>query len=160
MVISFRSDTPPITYECEGGSCVTNVAILVNGVKPIGARGRILKSQTSNSDSLCIKVVMQDSKDSADVSEQTSFVFSELTELSDYNKPTAVACLMKAVFVFTKLVEFKTDSSLSEQLEQKLNGSLELYTWTGLPQGSGLGTSSTLICCVLKTLWYVIRQLA
>lgn len=156
VIFLFRSDTPPITYECEGGSCVTNVAILVNGVKPIGTRGRILKAHKSNLDSLYIKVIMQDSKDSTDISEQTSFVFNKLHELSDYNKPTAVACLMKAVFVFTKLVEFKSGSTLSEQLNQKFSGSLELYTWTGLPQGSGLGTSSTLICCVLKTLWYLM----
>ncbi len=152
------SDTPPITYECTGGSCVTNVAILVNGKKPIGAKARVLKTASSPTDQpLFIKVVMQqDSNDSTDQS--TSFIFTDLNELRDYNQPRAVACLMKAVFVFTRLVEFSSNNSFSlhDQLAAKLNGSLELHTWTGLPQGSGLGTSSILACCVLKIVWYLM----
>ena len=64
---------------------------------------------------------------------------------------------MKAVIVFTKLVDpFEESMSLKEQLKKKINGSLELHTWTRLPQGSGLGTSSILIGCVLKVVWYLM----
>lgn len=146
-----RSDTPPITYECKGGSCVTNVAILVNGIKPIGCRGKIVKNQAHS-----IKIIMQNSSDDTDVSNQVCFEFFNQDDFKDYNKPQAVACLMKAVCIFTKLVELNSEYNLSEQLKQKLNGSLELYTWTGLPQGSGLGTSSILAACVLKVIWYLM----
>lgn len=147
------SDTPPITYECSGGSCVTNVAILVNNQKPIGAKGRIV--QETKDDSFFVKIITQDSANSEDNLNQVSFIFTQLDEFRDYNKPQAIGCLMKAVFVFTKLIEFN-EESLNEQLKKKLNGSLELHTWTGLPHGSGLGTSSILIACVLKVVWYLM----
>ncbi len=124
------SDTPPITYECKGGSCVTNVAILVNGKKPIGAKARIIKDKTKQS----IKITMQYSSDSD--KDATSFEFFDLNEFRDYNKPHAVACLMKAVFVFTKLIDINDQQNdLNSQLIEKLNGSLELLSWTGLPHG-------------------------
>lgn len=147
------SDTPPITYECLGGSCVTNLAILVNNEKPIGSKGRIVNKQINGG--FFVKVIMQDSAQSSDEPNNVSFSFYELQDFKDYNKPQAVGCLMKAVCVFTKLIEFN-DQNLSEQLQKKLNGSLELCTWTGLPQGSGLGTSSILVACVLKVIWYLM----
>lgn len=153
------SDTPPITYECPGGSCVTNVAILVNGRKPIGAKCRVIRSADRTAPRV-IKIVMKESED--DESSPVDLVFTHLDELKDYNKPQAVACLMKACLVFTKLVEIDSDAaggsgSLSEQLDRKLGGSLELHTWTGLPHGSGLGTSSILAGCVLKALWRLMQ---
>lgn len=149
------SDTPPITYECKGGSCVTNVAILVNNKMPIGAKGRIVRPKTQYDTKLNIKIIMKDYGDDDDEDGKITLTFTDLDELKDYHKPQAQACLMKAVFVFTKLIEFNSDS-LQQQLERKLNGSLELHTWTGLPQGSGLGTSSILIGCVLKVVWYLM----
>ena len=154
------SDTPPITYECEGGSCVTNVAILVNGRKPIGSKARVFKSDDINGVNF-IRIVIQDSSnnDESPVT-QSKFEFKCVDDFKDYNKPQSVACLMKAVCIYTKLVELNTPSdnnhSLHDQLSKKLNGSLELRTWTGLPQGSGLGTSSILIGCVLKVVWYLM----
>lgn len=144
------SDTPPITYEC-GGSCVTNVAILVNGKKPIGTRARIVNNGTNKHS---IKITMQES--SQNEIDSNTFEFFHLNDFRDYNKPQAVACLMKAVFVFTKLIEIDKEMSLNDQLVSKINGSLELVSWTGLPHGSGLGTSSILISCVLKVVWYLI----
>ncbi len=123
----------------------------MNGVKPIGTKGRIVKNQ-----SYSIKIIMQNSRDETDLSNQACFEFFNLDDFKDYNKPQAVACLMKAVCIFTKLVELDSENSLSDQLKEKLNGSLELYTWTGLPHGSGLGTSSILAACVLKVIWYLM----
>ncbi len=115
---------------------MTNVAILVNGIKPIGARGRVLKSQKNS-----IKIVMKNSSqdDEENLLDNVCFEFHLVNDFKDYNKPTAVACLMKAVCVFTKLVELNGDENLSDQLERKVGGSLILHTWTGLPHGSGLG---------------------
>ncbi len=130
---------------------MTNVAILVNGIKPIGAKGRIVKNQLDS-----IKIIMQNSSDDTDASNQVCFEFFTRDDFKDYNKPQTVACLMKAVCIFTKLVELNSEDSLSDQLKKKLNGSLELHTWTGLPHGSGLGTSSILAACVLKVIWYLM----
>jgi fucokinase len=132
----------------------------VNKKMPIGAKGRILKLQDVN----FIKIVMREDDDSvssspsssSDDSGQVSLTFTNLDELKDYNRPQAVACLMKAVFLFTRLIDFNDVSSLDQQLLRKLNGSFELHTWTGLPQGSGLGTSSILIGCVLKVVWHLM----
>ncbi len=136
-LIFSRSDTPPITYECQGGSCVTNMAILVNGKKPIGSKARII-NQVNKENNFFIKIVMQDSSDNDETSNQLVFEFNELNDFKDYNKPQAVACLMKAVFIFTKLIELNDEKkrNLNEQLKEKLNGSLQLHTWTGLPQGN------------------------
>jgi fucokinase len=156
------SDTPPITYECDNGSCVTNVAILVNNKKPIGSKARIfMPTVESGQEENVIRIIMQESSENDDSPQsQVKFEFTSVDDFKDYNKPQAVACLMKAVCVFTKLVEFNTENSeqlsLHDQLKNKLNGSLELRTWTGLPQGSGLGTSSILIACVLKVVWYLM----
>jgi len=136
-----------------------NVAILVNGKKPIGARGRIINMSKSAYQQLSIKITMQESSncDQDDESLPVSFEYFDLNDFKDYNKPQATCCLMKAVFVFTKLIDLeKEQTSLNEQLLEKLNGSLELVTWTGLPHGSGLGTSSILISCVLKIVWYLM----
>ncbi len=77
---------------------------------------------------------MQYSSDSD--KDATSFEFFDLNEFRDYNKPHAVACLMKAVFVFTKLIDINDQQNdLNSQLIEKLNGSLELLSWTGLPHG-------------------------
>jgi fucokinase len=134
------SDTPPITYDSPNGSCVTNVAILVNGKKPIGCKGRIYSNCNNNNDNnkrCFVKVVMQNSSNNDDEPlDQTSVVFYDLSDFKDYNKPQSLACLVKAVCVFTKLVDLDELCTLDEQLSKKLKGCLELRTWTGLPQGN------------------------
>jgi fucokinase len=130
-----------------------NVAILVNGVKPIGAKARIIK-QSNQDDEFFLKVIMQDSVDDKEQSNQATFEFHNLDDFKDYNQPKAACCLVKAVCIHTQLLDLDKAESLSDQLRGKLKGSLEIRTWTGLPQGSGLGTSSILIACVLKVVWY------
>lgn len=147
------SDTPPITYECPGGSCVTNVAILVNDRKPIGAKCRVIRTGV---EPFFVKFVMKEDEQNDDAC-KTELVYKHLDELKDYNKPQAVACLMKACLIFTHLVELENADTLSEQLACRIGGTLELHTWTGLPHGSGLGTSSILIGCVLKALWRLMK---
>jgi galactokinase/mevalonate kinase-like predicted kinase len=95
------------------------------------------------------------------VSNKIKFEFTSVDDFKDYNKSHAVVCLIKSVCVFNKLVELNGNDkaeqkSLHEQLKSKVNGSLELRTWTGLPHGSGLGISSILIGCVLKVVWHFV----
>ena len=147
------SDTPPICYECEG-SCVTNVAIFIDSGNPIGTKARILPKKQNE----ClnhIKIVMKESADENET--DIKLYFNDLSDFKDYNKPLVAGCLMKAVFIFTKLVELDSKDSLDQQLEKKIAGSLELQTWTNLPHGSGLGTSSILIGCVLTAVWKLMN---
>jgi fucokinase len=127
------TDTPPVTYECDAGS-VTNIGILVEGEKPIGAKGRVffVDREDRKLKTFIVRVTMQDKENGGN---ESSFEFENLNDFSDYNKPKSVCCLLKAVCVFTKLIELGSDDSLSEQLRKKLNGSLDVYTWTGLPLG-------------------------
>ena len=74
---------------------------------------------------------MQDSLDDGE-SNQALFEFHNLDDFKDYNQPKTACCLVKAVCVYTKLVDFQGTESLHQQFKKKLNGSLELRTWTGL----------------------------
>ena len=47
--------------------------------------------------------------------------------------------------------------SLDEQLK-KHGGGFELHTWSNLPHGSGLGTSSILAGAIMAALWLVSGQ--
>ena len=151
----FRSDTPPITLDIfnisfyyffvmqhellylpkrydvpPNGSAVVNVALLVNNVKPIGAKAKIHKKINAK-DTCFLKVIMQDSLEDQEQSNQANFEFHNLDDFKDYNQPKAACCLVKAVCIYTKLVDLDSSFSLSDQLEKKLNGTLELRTWTG-----------------------------
>lgn len=50
------------------------------------------------------------------------------------------------------------DCTLAEQLEALYGGGFELHTWSNLPQGSGLGTSSILAGAVMAVLWKCIGK--
>lgn len=133
------SDTPPICYEI-GGS-VVNVAILVNGEKPIGARGRRLEK---------FQLVL--------VSEGQSepLVISSIDQLMDYNNPTAPGALLKAALICAGVVQGGCRHDLSQQLEKTLGSGLELHCWSKLPTGSGLGTSSILASALLAVIYHVM----
>ena len=148
------SDTPPICYECEG-SCVTNVAIQIEGTNPIGAKARIIRNLGDSSKRNHIQIVMKESADENET--DVKLYFNDLNDFKDFNKPLVAGCLMKAVFIYTKLVDLNSLESLDKQLEKKIGGSLELHTWTNLPHGSGLGTSSILIGCILSAIWNLMK---
>lgn len=50
-------------------------------------------------------------------------------------------------------MSLEAEGSLEEQLQSKYGGGFELHTWSNLPQGSGLGTSSILAGVVIACLW-------
>ncbi|CAH1780096.1 unnamed protein product [Owenia fusiformis] len=133
------SDTPPITYE--HGGAVTNVSVLYDGKKPIGAKARRIERP---------EIVLH--------LEGRELVLTELSHLEDYCQPYAPGALLKACILCAELVDFPSDVSLREQLLQRYNGGIELHSWSQLPHGSGLGGSSILAGAVMGVLWNISGQ--
>ncbi|KAL3859604.1 hypothetical protein ACJMK2_009860 [Sinanodonta woodiana] len=131
------SDTPPITYE--HGGAVTTVALLINGRRPIGAKARLIEEPQ-------IELVIHGE------SGEKKVICQELSHLEDYFQPHAPGALLKAAFVCTEIVDLKSSIPLADQLMATFGGGFELHSWTNLPHGSGLGTSSILAGAVMAAL--------
>ncbi|TRY65154.1 hypothetical protein DNTS_002035 [Danionella cerebrum] len=118
------SDTPPIAFE--HGGLVVNVAIRVDGKRPIGARVRrisephLLLVSTSGEPflSICTKTLCED-----------------LSHLEDYCQPHAPGALLMAACVCSELVSLSSPVTLKEQLLQRWGGGLEIHSWSTLPHG-------------------------
>ncbi|KAE8295933.1 L-fucose kinase [Larimichthys crocea] len=141
------SDTPPIAFE-HGGS-VTNVAVKVDGKRPIGAKARrtreprlLLVSHTAGRDSAV----------------STETVCHSLDDLRDYCQPHAPGALLKAVCVCSGLVSLSSQHPLGDQLMRRWGGGVELHSWSALPTGSGLGTSSILAGALLAAVYRCTGQ--
>uniref|UniRef100_A0A7M4E1V4 Fucose kinase n=1 Tax=Crocodylus porosus TaxID=8502 RepID=A0A7M4E1V4_CROPO len=136
------SDTPPITYE--HGGAVVDVAILVDGCRPIGAQARRIAEPelrlVSTSGTLEGEVLLE-------------LVCQDLEDLQDYCQPHAPGALLKAAFICTQIVTFPSQKPLRVQLLENFGGGFELRTWSLLPHGSGLGTSSILAGAVMASLY-------
>ncbi|XP_071785812.1 L-fucose kinase-like [Asterias amurensis] len=133
------SDTPPITYE--HGGAVIDAAIRLDGKKPIGARARKIEEP---------HIVLVLGKDP---SQSVQIVCKELSQIKDYNNPQALGALLKAAVQCTELVSLSSSESLRDQLMRLYGCGIELNTWSDLPHGSGLGTSSILAGAVIAVLW-------
>ncbi|KAK2880635.1 L-fucose kinase [Channa argus] len=136
------SDTPPIAFE-HGGS-VTNVAVKVDGKRPIGARARRIQEPR-------LLLVSYAGGRESEVSTET--VCESLDDLEDYCQPHAPGALLKAVCVCSDLVSLSSQDPLGHQLMQRWGGGLELHSWSALPTGSGLGTSSILAGALLAAVY-------
>ncbi|XP_069595628.1 L-fucose kinase isoform X1 [Ranitomeya imitator] len=136
------SDTPPITYE--HGGAVVNVAVLVDGKRPIGARARRIPEPV-------LRLYSKSGPAGAEIHLQLTC--GNLDDLQDYCQPQAPGALLKAAFICSGTVELTSDKSLSEQLAVRYRGGFELQTWSDLPHGSGLGTSSILAGAVMAVLY-------
>jgi fucokinase len=128
------TDTPPLAYE--RGGAVANVSILIDGARPIGAKARRIEA-------LKLIFVMGD-----EVLEIT-----HLDQLRNYTQPQAPGALLKAGVCCARIVSLDSPLTLAEQLKANYNAGLELHTWSNLPTGSGLGTSSILAGAVMGALW-------
>uniref|UniRef100_A0A224YPX0 Fucokinase n=1 Tax=Rhipicephalus zambeziensis TaxID=60191 RepID=A0A224YPX0_9ACAR len=137
------TDTPPICYEL-GGS-VINVAVLVDGQKPIGAQARRIHELH-----ILITLVHHN------VPEEIK-IFS-MQDLLDYNQPGARGALLKACLIGSGVVQINYKSTLPEQLLALHGGGIELQSWSNLPQGSGLGTSSILAAAIVSALWTAVGR--
>ncbi|KAM6063869.1 L-fucose kinase isoform 6-T7 [Theristicus caerulescens] len=136
------SDTPPITYE--HGGAVVDVAVLVDGCRPIGARVRRIGEPE-------LRLVSLGGTPQSEVA--VELVCRELEHLRDYCQPHAPGALLKAAFICTQIVQFPSQKPLRAQLMESFGGGFEVHTWSKLPHGSGLGTSSILAGAVMASLY-------
>jgi len=134
------TDTPPVSYD-HGGS-VTNVAVIIDGRRPIGARARRLEELH------CVFRLMPSGEEGA-VARSVVMVKST-QDLADYCAPSAPAALLKAAVLCLGIVKLEGDE-LEDQL-RRAGGGLEVEAWSDLPTGSGLGTSSILAGAALKAM--------
>ncbi|NXX78416.1 FUK kinase, partial [Urocolius indicus] len=143
------SDTPPITYE--HGGAVVDVAVLVDGARPVGARVRRIAEPELRLVSLGTP---RHSQAAAEL------VCRELQHLQDYCQPHAPGALLKAAFLCTQVVQFPSQKPLRAQLMESFGGGFEVHTWSELPHGSGLGTSSILAGAVMAALYRAAGKVA
>lgn len=135
------SDTPP--YCNENGGTVLNAALKLNGELPVCVTVRRLSEY---------KVVF----DSRDM--DTHGEFTQLDRLQDCSNPYDPFALQKAALVACGIIPaagtvVEREKSLTEILE-RMGGGIFLSTEvTGVPKGSGLGTSSILAGACVKTLF-------
>lgn len=133
------SDTPPLAYEL--GGAVVGLAVRVDGRRPIGARARriwepgLWLAAGPRQDEMTMKIVCQ-----------------SMDDLQDYCQPHAPGALLKAAFICAGIVSVHSKLPLSEQLLRTFGCGFELHTWSELPHGSGLGTSSILAGTALAAL--------
>lgn len=128
------TDTPPITFEC--GGVVTNVAVTIDGARPIGCKARRIVDK---------KVVFR-------IRGFSEIECMSTLNLRDYNKPSAPAALLKACLLCTGVVRLDTEIPLSVQLQENCGAGLEIESYSNLPMGSGMGTSSILAACILTAI--------
>ncbi|XP_006860375.1 PREDICTED: L-fucose kinase [Chrysochloris asiatica] len=133
------SDTPPLAYEL--GGAVLGLAVRVDGRLPIGARARRIPEPE-------LRLVVGSQQDETTM----KIVCRSLDELRDYCQPHAPGALLKAAFICAGIVSICSELPLSEQLLHSFGGGFELHTWSELPHGSGLGTSSILAGATLAAL--------
>ena len=125
------TDTPPICYDV--GGRVVNLAILVNGTQPIGARSRRIAARL-------VRITARDGSEPV--------VLRQLADLADRTDPLARGALVKAVLVTLGVVDPDSSEELPSQLDAA-GGGLEIELWSELPHGSGLGTSSILAAALV-----------
>ena len=129
------SDTPP--YCNENGGTVLNAAILLNGEKPVSVT---LKKLTE-------KKIVFDSRD-MDVHGE----FTGVKELQATGDPHDSFALQKAALLACGIIPQK-GGSLDEILT-RLGGGFSMQSEvTGVPKGSGLGTSSILSAACVKAIF-------
>jgi hypothetical protein len=61
--------------------------------------------------------------------------------------------VMYVYFIILIIYKFQMSLLITAQLLSKYQGGFELHTWSNLPTGSGLGTSSILAGAVMAVLW-------
>lgn len=165
----------------QGGGMVLNVAIQPDGTKPIGARARRVTTPDGVSHGITLRYRSQPTESpNVEWERVPPVVLAEthitmLEALADFDNPNADSALLKAAIVCANIVPLvavtKTvwrqgqepctdaEDSLHAHLERSLGSSLEVETWSNLPQGSGLGTSSILACTLLAALTRIQGQI-
>lgn len=138
------TDTPP--YTLEYGGDVTNTAINLNGQPPIHCYCRLVEEP----------LIRLNSIDGG-----RRLEIRELSELTDYRRPGDPFALAKAALAISGFTpgwaDWPRDVRLGDILEH-FGGGIELTTLVGIPQGSGLGTSSILGATILGVIGRLIGK--
>ncbi len=129
------SDTPP--YCNENGGTVLNASILLNGKKPVSVKLKKLKE----------KKIVFDSRD-MDVHGE----FTDILALQNTGDPYDSFALQKAALLACGIIP-KSGGNLDEILTRLGGGFAMNSEVTGVPKGSGLGTSSILSAACVKAIY-------
>ncbi|MGN0778043.1 MAG: L-fucokinase [Aristaeellaceae bacterium] len=129
------SDTPP--YCLENGGTVLNAAILLNGQMPVEVTLERLPE----------KKIVFDSRDM-----DTHGEFTDIAQLQSVGDPYDPFVLQKAALLACGILPAE-GGNLDEVLERLGGGILMKSEVTGVPKGSGLGTSSILAGACVKALF-------
>mmetsp|Transcript_125937 Transcript_125937/g.403190 ORF Transcript_125937/g.403190 Transcript_125937/m.403190 type:complete len:1125 (-) Transcript_125937:64-3438(-) len=142
------TDTPPVCYE--HGGCVVNLALFVDGKRPIGAKARRLPDVTT----LVFETWKEGPQGAADFGAEgsASIVCRSLADLDDHNSPGAAAALLKCCVLCCGIVSIAAGAPPLEEQLRLAGGGLHVASWSTLPQGSGLGSSSILAGVVMKAI--------
>ena len=128
------SDTPP--YCNENGGTVLNAAILLNGERPVSVRLRRIEEK---------KIVFE----SADMDVHGEF--TEVSALQSVGDPFDSFVLQKAALLACGVIPAQGGNL--EEILNRLGGGIWMDTEvTGVPKGSGLGTSSILAAACVKAI--------
>lgn len=129
------SDTPP--YCNENGGTVLNAAILLNGERPVSVRLRRIEER---------KIVFE----SADMDVHGEF--EEISSLQSVGDPFDSFVLQKAALLACGVIP--SQGGDLETVLNRLGGGIWMDTEvTGVPKGSGLGTSSILAAACVKAIF-------
>lgn len=132
------TDTPP--YSLENGGDVVNAAVNLNGQPPIHCYGRVIEQP----------VIRLNSIDSG-----LHVEIANLDQLLDYRRPGDSFALVKAALALCgfspEVADWRQGVTLRDILEA-FGGGIELTTLAGIPQGSGLGTSSIVGAVIVAVL--------
>ena len=129
------SDTPPICHEAGGAVC--NVAVKLDGKRPVGCRCSPLARK---------ELILR-------IEDTQTCVVTSLEDLGDRSDPRAPCALLKCALVVAGVVDVD-----GPPLQEQLHQGLELTSWSRVPTGSGLGTSSILAACAVAVLRDGSRQ--
>ena len=130
------TDTPP--YCNENGGVVLNAAILINGIRPVQVTVKKL-------DRPCIEF------ESEDIGVKGST--QNIDEVRDCCNPYDYFALHKAALIASGVIPSSGNDTLPDVLERIGSGIYISTKVTGIPKGSGLGTSSILAGAAIKALW-------
>lgn len=135
------TDTPP--YCLENGGVVLNAAIKLHGKYPIHV-------SMHRTDRLGVELESQDIG--------VYGYFDSLEELQDCTNPYDHFALHKAALIACGIIPLEKDASLQEILGN-IGGGIYLSTQvTGIPKGSGLGTSSILAGACVKGIFEFVGK--
>ena len=142
------TDTPPICYE--RGGLVIAAAVSVGGRMPIGARARriaepVIILRTRSHPDIVRSKAIEDSR---------CLVIETLDEMGGLSLPRTAGALAKAVLVATGVISL-SGNSLAKQLAE---GGLEIESWSSLPVGSGMGTSSIMGVALVAAIGRVLGR--